>query len=114
MTSWQIKRIYDDPAASDGYRVLVDRVWPRGIKKVDAELDEWCRDVAPSNELRKSFGHVPERYPDFKKKYTAELDASGAALELAQRLSKHTKITLLYSAKDTEHNQAVVLQALQK
>ncbi|HRN90620.1 MAG TPA: DUF488 domain-containing protein [Candidatus Saccharibacteria bacterium] len=105
----QIKRIYDEPAETDGYRVLVDRLWPRGVSKEKAALDEWIKEVGPTDELRKWFGHQPERYSEFKTKYQKELDSSPAFKELKDIVSKHKNVTLLYSAHDSEHNQATVL-----
>ena len=87
MTTWRIKRIYEEPADADGYRVLVDRLWLRGISKEAAHLDEWCKDVAPSTEARRDFGHDPARFGEFKARYRAELAASGAAGALAERLA---------------------------
>ncbi|MGC5614974.1 DUF488 domain-containing protein [Georgenia sp. Z1491] len=108
----EIKRVYDDAARSDGYRVLVDRVWPRGVKKEDAELDEWLKDVAPSTDLRKWFGHDPDRYEEFGRRYEAELEGSDALDHLAELVEEHERVTLLYAAKDTEHNHARVLAGL--
>lgn len=105
----QIKRIYDEPSTSDGYRVLVDRLWPRGVSKEKAALDEWLKQVGPTDNLRKWFGHDPERYSEFKKKYQKELDSNPAFSELKQMVAKHKNITLLYSAHDSAHNQATVL-----
>lgn len=105
----QIKRIYDEPAETDGYRVLVDRLWPRGVSKEKAALDEWIKEVGPTDELRKWFGHQPERYSEFKTKYQKELDSNPAFKELKDIVSKHKNVTLLYSAHDSEHNQATVL-----
>ena len=110
MTSWRIKRIYEDPAATDGYRVLVDRLWPRGISKAAAHLDEWCKDVAPSTEARRDFGHDPDRFEELRDRYRAELKASGAAGALAERLADRPVVTLLYAAHDPRFNHAVVLQ----
>lgn len=110
MTTWRIKRIYEEPAETDGYRVLVDRLWPRGISKEAAHLDEWCKDVAPSTEARRDFGHDPARFGEFKARYRAELAASGAAGTLAERLAGRPVVTLLYAAHDPAINQAVVLQ----
>lgn len=94
----------------DGYRVLVDRLWPRGISKDDADLDEWCKNLAPSDKLRKWFGHDPERWPEFVQRYTRELDAKkDLVIEILDRSPKET-ITLLYAAKDAEHNNAAVLK----
>lgn len=108
----RIKRAYDDPADDDGYRVLVDRVWPRGVRKVDARIDEWARDVAPSAALRRWFGHDPERFAEFSTRYRAELADSPALGELRGRCAGRDVVTLVYGAKDTTHNQAVVLAGL--
>lgn len=110
MKTIQIKRVYDAPSKSDGYRVLVDRIWPRGISKGEANLDEWNKDLAPSTELRKWFDHDPEKFDDFSNKYKKELkDRADVLKQLFQR-ARDQKVTLLYGAKDTEHNQAVVLK----
>src|SRR4029078_3873019 len=103
--SVNVKRIYEPYAKSDGYRILVDRLWPRGVKKEDAHIDEWLKEVAPSNELRKWFQHDPEKWKDFLKKYRAELKDSDAYKELRSISRKHKTLTLLYGAKDEEHNQ---------
>lgn len=105
-----IKRIYEAPDASDGYRVLVDRLWPRGVSKEKAALDIWLKEIGPSNELRKWFGHKPERFEEFTARYTAELQTNPAAQELRNIIAGHKVVTLLYSAHDPEANQAVVLQ----
>lgn len=111
----EIKRIYEKPEKSDGYRILVDRLWPRGISKETAEVDEWIKDIAPSTELRKWFAHEPEKFPEFKKRYKEELKAHTEELKKIHLLSKNQTVTLLYSAKDTQYNQAVVLlEVLQK
>jgi DNA-3-methyladenine glycosylase len=104
-----VKRVYEEPAAGDGFRVLVDRLWPRGISKQRAEVDEWLKDVGPSDELRTWFGHVPERFGEFATRYRAELAGSAAAETLRGIVADHEHVTLVYSAKDAEHNQAVVL-----
>ncbi|WP_164667523.1 DUF488 domain-containing protein [Virgibacillus doumboii] len=111
-----IKRIYDDVRNTDGVRVLVDRVWPRGMSKEKARLDHWMKEIGPSNELRKWFGHDPDKYEEFKKKYKEELENGEQQEELA-KLKKLTKehnknVTLLFSAKDEEHNQARVLKEI--
>jgi uncharacterized protein YeaO (DUF488 family) len=113
MIRLQVKRAYDPPAADDGLRVLVDRVWPRGKKKEQLQLQEWFKEVAPSTELRKWFGHDPEKWADFRKRYEAELRANHTQVESAftPLMQQHPKaITLVYGARDQEHNQALVLQ----
>lgn len=104
-----IKRVYVHPESSDGYRVLVDRLWPRGVAKETAAVDLWLKEAGPSNELRTWFGHLPERFDEFATKYRAELDSNAAAKELREVVAAHKVVTLVYSAKDEEHNQAVVL-----
>jgi len=94
---------------SGEFRVLVDRVWPRGITKEKAKIDLWAKDVAPSDDLRKWFGHIPDKYPEFKKKYLLEIKQNPAIKELTQALKNQKGVVLLYGAKDEEHNQAVVL-----
>ena len=108
--TFYIKRVYDRPAKSDGMRILVDRLWPRGVKKNDARLDCWMKEVAPSQELRKWFGHEPERFAEFKRRYRKEL--SKKALAELRRLGKGKTVTLLYGARDPEMNQAAVLLSL--
>jgi uncharacterized protein YeaO (DUF488 family) len=105
----RVKRVYSSPAPDDGFRVLVDRIWPRGISKADAALDLWLKDVAPSTELRQWFGHDPERMTEFTARYTAELDTNPAATELRALVASHERITLVYSARDERHNHAAVL-----
>lgn len=109
----QVRRIYDEAEASDGVRVLVDRLWPRGVSKARAKLDEWCKDVAPSNELREWYGHDPERYDEFARRYEAELKDPERAAAYAQlkELSKGT-LTLLTATKEVEISQAAVLAGL--
>ncbi len=105
-----VKRIYDEPGPRDGYRVLVDRLWPRGVKKEDARLDEWLKEVAPSNELRKRFKHEAGTWNEFKRRYFEELAAQEEAVAgLADKI-KRGKVTLLYAARDTERNNAVALK----
>jgi uncharacterized protein YeaO (DUF488 family) len=108
----KLKRAYEPPAAEDGYRVLVERLWPRGVKKEDLALDAWAKDIAPSTELRKWFAHDPERWSEFKRRYRRELKQSPAAellRELIDRAAQST-VTLLFSSHDGEHNNAVVLK----
>ncbi len=107
---FRTKRIYDDPARDDGYRVLVDRLWARGLKKEDAKLDEWLKEVAPSNELRKWFHHETRAWEDFRKRYFAELDQKPDLVGKLRELATGRTVTLLYSGKDTERNNAVALQ----
>ena len=106
----RVKRVYDQPAKADGYRVLVDRVWPRGLKKSEARIDEWLREIAPSTALRKWFKHDPDKWKEFKKKYSAELDDHREQVEKLVREARKRTITLLFSARDTEHNNAVALK----
>lgn len=106
-----IKRIYDDPSADDGYRVLVDRLWPRGISKERAKLDEWLKEIAPSPELRVWFDHDPARFEEFAARYTAELDANEAVTRLQGSIKEHAAVTLLYAAHDPHVNHAAVLLA---
>ena len=110
MKSISIKRIYDDATDKDGYRVLVDRLWPRGISKEEAKLDEWLQDIAPSTELRKWFDHQEERFSEFSKRYKAELDLKKTEIEKLKAVAEKRPITLLYSAKNEEFNQAIVLR----
>ena len=110
MKSISIKRIYEGATDKDGYRVLVDRLWPRGISKQDAKLDEWLQDIAPSTELRKWFDHQEERFPEFSKRYKAELDLKKTEIEKLKAVAENRPITLLYSAKNEEFNQAIVLR----
>lgn len=110
MNNIKVKRIYDAREEKDGYRVLVDRLWPRGIKKENAEIDAWLKEVAPSTGLRKWFGHDPGKWGLFKKKYNEELKENEAVNELPALIKKHKLITLVYAAKDEQHNQAIVLK----
>jgi uncharacterized protein YeaO (DUF488 family) len=105
-----IKRIYEPFSKSDGYRILVDRLWPRGIKKEDAHIDIWLKEAAPSTELRKWFGHDPEKWEQFITKYKAELKDSDAFTTLTELIHDHNTVTLLYGAKDEQHNQALALK----
>ena len=113
MTELRIKRIYEAIEEQDGYRVLTDRLWPRGIAKAKAAIDLWEKTVAPSTELREWFGHIPERFPEFTERYLQELEDNSDAtkfVELCQKQLEKSNVTLLYGAKDEVHNQAVVLQ----
>ena len=110
-----IKRVYEKSAKDDGWRVLVDRLWPRGMTKEAAHLDAWMKDVAPSDALRKWFGHEPEKWPAFQRKYRVELAKKKELLAELKKMSKeHATLTLLFGAKDTEHNEAVVLADMLK
>lgn len=109
MTTYRIRRIYEEPTDRDGARVLVDRVWPRGISKAAARLDQWAKELAPSTELRQWFGHDPEKFEEFARKYREEL-GDRAHQEALAELPDSDAITFLYAAKDEEHNQAVVLR----
>ena len=111
--TFAIGRVYEPAAPSDGMRILVDRLWPRGVSKSKARLDHWMKDVAPSPQLRQWFGHKPERFTEFKKRYRKEIDGSPQLAEL-RKLGRGTRVTLLYGARDPEMNQAAVLQAILK
>lgn len=109
----QMKRVYEEPSEEDGRRVLVDRVWPRGVSKEKAHLDEWMKEVAPSPDLRKWFGHKPERFEGFKESYRKELEESAERQDAVAKLrdwAAEEKVTLVYAAKDQEHNHVVVLK----
>ncbi|EFM25736.1 hypothetical protein HMPREF9225_0618 [Peptoniphilus duerdenii ATCC BAA-1640] len=107
------KRIYETPAETDGFRILVDRLWPRGIKKEKADINLWAKEIAPSNELRKWFSHDPEKYDEFKELYTNELNSNPQSQkfkDLYLQKIKDLNVTLLYAAKDEKYNNAVVLK----
>lgn len=110
----RVHRIYDPPTADDGIRVLVDRVWPRGIRKEAAAIDEWAKDVAPSTELRKWYGHTPERFAQFEARYRDELatQAGRTALDHLRTLAKRDTLTLVTATRDVDHSQAAVLARL--
>jgi uncharacterized protein YeaO (DUF488 family) len=105
-----IKRVYEKPSSTDGQRVLIDRLWPRGLTKEKANVVLWLKDIAPSTELRQWFGHDPAKWSEFKKRYSAELKANKDVVGQLAALVKNGKVTLVYGAKDEEHNDAVVLQ----
>lgn len=108
--SIKIKRIYDPPARGDGVRILVDRLWPRGLKKADAAFDLWLKEIAPSADLRRWFGHRPERWETFRERYFRELDRNPEALAaLHAAWKRNSNLTLLYAARDVSHNDAVAL-----
>ena len=105
----RLKRAYDPPAATDGYRVLIDRLWPRGISRDRAKLDGWEKELAPSTELRQWFGHDPTRFEEFRRRYIDELRDRRPLLSALRDRARHGTVTLVYSAHDEEHNDAVVL-----
>lgn len=105
----QVKRVYEAPARSDGCRVLVDRIWPRGVSKEAAKLDAWIKEIAPSAELRKWYGHEPSRWASFKRRYFRELGGQQAAIEQLLQTCSGRPLTLLFAAKDSVHNNAVAL-----
>lgn len=105
-----VKRVYAPAEASDGLRILVDRVWPRGVSRQAAHVDLWLKEVAPSHALRKWFGHQPERWQEFRQRYFAELEANREALEPILQGLRRKAVTLVYSARDSERNQAVALR----
>ncbi len=107
----QTKRVYQPPSPRDGKRFLVERLWPRGIKKENLDIDAWLKDVAPSTELRQWFAHDPAKWDEFKRRYRTELRAHTNALAPLLSAARHGNVTLLYSARDEEHNSAVLLQA---
>ena len=106
----KLKRVYDDVSQQDGKRILVDGVWPRGIKKEDLEHNEWYKEIAPSSDLRKWFDHDPDKWEEFKKKYKKELKEQKDLVDQIKKDSDGHNVTLLYAAKDEEHNQAVVIK----
>lgn len=108
----RLKRAYDPPQRSDGYRVLIDRIWPRGVSKEQAHLDAWTPELAPSTELRRWFGHDPVRFAEFRRRYLDELKAQQEKLRELRRRAREGTLTLVYGARDTEHNDAVVLGEL--
>jgi uncharacterized protein YeaO (DUF488 family) len=110
--SVRLKRAYEQPASSDGYRVLVDRLWPRGVSREEARLDEWAKELAPSAALRRWFAHDPARFAEFRRRYTAELAAHEEKLGELRRRARNGTLTLVYGARDEEHNDAVVLAEL--
>lgn len=107
-----LKRAYEEPSPDDGLRVLVERLWPRGVKKEDAKLDEWLKELAPSTELRKWFGHDPARWGEFQKRYRAELAEQRQAVKVLREKCRAGTVTLIYAARDEEHNGALVLKSV--
>jgi uncharacterized protein YeaO (DUF488 family) len=108
----RIKRIYDAAEEGDGYRVLIDRVWPRGVSKERAEVDEWARELAVSTALRRWFGHEPSRFEEFRARYRRELAAQGKRIEALRQRAQREPVTIVYGARDRKHNNAVVLAEL--
>jgi uncharacterized protein YeaO (DUF488 family) len=106
----KLKRVYDKRSSTDGVRYLVERLWPRGIKKAELHLDDWIKDVAPSIELRKWFSHDPRKWAEFRRKYFAELDGAPELCEPIRQAARQGTVTLLYSSHDAEHNNAVALK----
>jgi uncharacterized protein YeaO (DUF488 family) len=105
----RLKRAYEPASTRDGYRILVDRLWPRGVSKKQAKLDEWAKELAPSSQLREWFGHEPGRFPEFRRRYIDELRTDAPRLKELRRRARTRTLTLVYSAHDSEHNDAVVL-----
>jgi uncharacterized protein YeaO (DUF488 family) len=111
----KVKRIYDQPTKEDGFRILVDRLWPRGVSKENAKINLWLKEIAPSDDLRTWFSHDPKKWEEFKEKYETELkDKQELIQKIKQEEKENETVTLLYSAKDQEHNQAVALSILLK
>ena len=110
----KIKRAYEEKSESDGKRIYVDRIWPRGLSKEEAAIDEWLKDIAPSDELHKWFGHEKDKFAEFRKRYIKELSTPGRLEQLNRiaAMARENNVTLVYSARDTEHNNAVVLAEL--
>lgn len=108
----KLKRAYEPPAPGDGTRILVDRLWPRGVKKSDAAIDQWLKDIAPTSELRKWFGHRPERWLEFQRRYRAELQEHPDLVEEIRSATRSGPVTLVYGARDEAHNEAIVLREM--
>lgn len=106
----RLKRAYEPPAPEDGTRILIDRLWPRGIKKTDAAIDEWMKEIAPSTGLRKWFNHDPERWQEFRRRYQSEIRQHPDEFDRLRVLAQHGQVTLVFSARDEAHNDAVVLK----
>lgn len=112
MATIRLKRAYEPASSEDGARYLIDRLWPRGIRKEDLQIDDWLKDVAPSTELRKWFGHDPTKWDEFQSRYRHELEDNDGAWQPLLDAARSGTLTLVYGAKDTEHNDAVVLKGL--
>ena len=110
----KIKRVYDPPAKEDGYRILVDRLWPRGLTKEKAAIEEWRRDLGPSDALRRWFGHDPDRWDEFRRRYRAEIEKAGLMTDLRKiaKMATSQDVTLVFGARDETHNQAVALKEM--
>jgi uncharacterized protein YeaO (DUF488 family) len=108
----KIKRIYEAASQDDGRRIYIDRLWPRGMKKEEVKIDEWLKEISPSDSLRKWFGHDPSKYAEFKRRYVKELEKHSEVLERIKKEAKKETVTLLFSAKDVEHNNATVMKEL--
>lgn len=108
----RLKRVYEKPSRQDGFRILVDRLWPRGLTKEHASVDLWVKEVAPSTELRQWFGHDPAKWRQFERRYRRELREQKPSLELLKQKSRGHTVTLVYGARDEDHNEAVVLKAV--
>lgn len=111
----KMKRVYEKPEKNDGFRVLIDRLWPRGMSKEKAKINLWLKEIAPSNDLRKWFGHDPKKWPDFEKKYEKELQMNKVAMKILKNTIREKKnVSLVYSAKDEKHNNALALKKILK
>ena len=108
----KLKRVYEQPENDDGFRVLVDRLWPRGISKEKAKLDLWLKDIAPSTELRKWFGHETDKWKEFQKRYIGELEQNLEAVNILRDKARTDTVSLIYAARDEEHNEAIVIRDL--
>lgn len=106
----KLKRAYDEPLAEDGIRILVDRLWPRGVKKKAAAIDLWAKDLAPSTELRKWFGHAPARWAEFRRRYIVEIRQHTELLDEIRKLARRGTVTLIYAARDQKHNEAIIIR----
>ena len=106
----RLRRVYEPASGDDGFRVLVERLWPRGVRKEDAAIDRWCKDIAPSPELRLWFSHDPEKWDNFRRRYVKELDSKSDIIRALAKKSANDTVTFVYSARDTEHNSALLLK----
>jgi uncharacterized protein YeaO (DUF488 family) len=110
----QIKRVYEPASVDDGYRVLIDRLWPRGVAREEARIDEWARDLAPSHELRRWFGHDPAKFDEFRRRYVEELRDASEHIEDLRRRAERGPLTIVFGAKDAQHSNAAVLEVVLK